>query len=777
MAELQVQYIDPQELKPFADNPRQHSERNIQDIQRSIKKFGFTNPILVRQEDNMVVAGHGRLQSAQELGLDEVPVIYLDFSENDAKLYAITDNRTAETSEWDLVALDELVQSLELGEGELPDTGFYADELEEILAEIDSSSISQGEEQAEVARQTLSQRFLVPPFSVLDARQGYWQERKRAWLALGIESELGRGSTPSTSARAEDPSYREIKGRLLAVPSGSLKPAADYSDGQRGDGRGRLLAVPSGSLKPLDRASATKSQGVKGALAGDERASTGTSIFDPVLCELAYRWFCPPGGSVLDPFAGGSVRGIVAAKLGRRYVGVDLSGRQLEANRQQAETILNGQATVERVVTDPQELTPVQTVEMPELGPIKVKREDLFDFAGVRGSKARAGRAIALQAKGLTAGASRHSTMLGRVARLAEAVEIPARIHVANSKSLTPDQQEAIAHGAEMVPGKANYLKTLVASSRQDAEARGWTHLELGLESDTYTEVNRGQAANIPADTQRVVVCVGSGTGLSTVLHGLDDAGLGSVPVLGVRVGMEGAEKLLDRRGPANWHDRVTFVESSLDYASQAPVRHLGQIELDWYYEAKCLPFLQPGDLFYILAKRTEEQEPSGELRPEWIQGDSRQALPPGEFDFVFSCPPYFDLEVYSEEEGDISNMDYPDFLTAYRDIISQSCQRLKDNRLACFVVGEVRDKKGNYHNLIGDTIQAFLEAGLAYYNEAILVTSLGSLPIRAARMFSAGRKLGKTHQNVLVFLKGDAKQAVEALGEVALDESIFNQP
>ena len=136
MAELQVQYIDPQELKPFADNPRHHSERNIQDIQRSIKKFGFTNPILVRQEDNMVVAGHGRLESAQELGLEEVPVIYLDFSENDAKLYAITDNRTAETSEWDLVALDELVQSLEMDEDELPDTGFYADELEEILAEV-----------------------------------------------------------------------------------------------------------------------------------------------------------------------------------------------------------------------------------------------------------------------------------------------------------------------------------------------------------------------------------------------------------------------------------------------------------------------------------------------------------------------------------------------------------------------------------------------------------------------------------------------------------------
>ena len=69
-ANLQVQYIDPKELKPFTDNPRHHSERNIQDIQRSIKKFGFTNPILVRKEDNMIIAGHGRLQSAQELGVE-----------------------------------------------------------------------------------------------------------------------------------------------------------------------------------------------------------------------------------------------------------------------------------------------------------------------------------------------------------------------------------------------------------------------------------------------------------------------------------------------------------------------------------------------------------------------------------------------------------------------------------------------------------------------------------------------------------------------------------
>ena len=71
----------------------------------------------------------------------------------------------------------------------------------------------------------------------------------------------------------------------------------------------------------------------------DEPAATGTSIFDPVLCELSYRWFCPPGGLVLDPFAGGSVRGIVASKLGRQYVGLDLRPEQVAANIAQAAAI------------------------------------------------------------------------------------------------------------------------------------------------------------------------------------------------------------------------------------------------------------------------------------------------------------------------------------------------------------------------------------------------------------------------------------------------------
>lgn len=152
---------------------------------------------------------------------------------------------------------------------------------------------------------------------------------------------------------------------------------------------------------------------------------------------------------------------------------------------------------------------------------------------------------------------------------------------------------------------------------------------------------------------------------------------------------------------------------------------------------------------------------------PYWHCGDSRDiARTFGcEADFIFSCPPYADLEVYSDDPRDISNMDYAAFLSAYREIISASVACLKRDRFACFVVGEVRDKKGNYRNFVGDTVEAFRAAGCGYYNEAILVTAVGSLPVRAGKQFKAGRKLGKTHQNILVFVKGDGKRAAQYAG------------
>lgn len=150
---------------------------------------------------------------------------------------------------------------------------------------------------------------------------------------------------------------------------------------------------------------------------------------------------------------------------------------------------------------------------------------------------------------------------------------------------------------------------------------------------------------------------------------------------------------------------------------------------------------------------------------PVWVCDDSRNIAKhyAPDMDFVFSCPPYADLEVYSDDPRDLSAMDYPEFVAAYREIIAASCTLLKENRFACFVVGEVRDKKGNYRNFVGDTVEAFRAAGLHYYNEAILITAVGSLPIRVNKQFQSGRKLGKTHQNILVFVKGEGKKAAAA--------------
>lgn len=263
---------------------------------------------------------------------------------------------------------------------------------------------------------------------MLDTRQGYWQRRKKQWKELGLQSEVGRDT------------------------------------GLLGQGMHELAKRKGMNL-------------------------TGTSIFDPVLCEVVYNWFCPESGIVFDPFAGGSVRGIVAEKLGRKYIGIDLSQRQVDANQ------LNGD--------------------------------------------------------------------------------------------------------------------------------------KLG-------------------------VC------------------------------------------PA-WH---------CDDSRNA----------DKYLVDECA-------------------------------------------DLVFSCPPYHNLEKYSDHPQDLSNMNYIDFLDAYREIISISCRKLRNNRFAVFVVGDIRDSKGAYRDFVSQTKQIFQDNGLHLYNDIILLNQYGTAPMTAGGIFKASRKTVKVHQNVLVFYKGDIRE------------------
>jgi DNA modification methylase len=434
---LKVDYLPTLDLIPYANNTRTHSDEQVSQICSSIKEFGFTNPVLI-DEDNGLIAGHGRVMAAKKLGLNQVPTIKLTgLSDAQRKAYIIADNKLALNAGWDDELLKVELEGLKDLDFDISLTGFSDDELDELFGddELDGDYTE--------SNGSLSDRFGVPPFSVLNAREGWWQDRKKSWLALGIKSEEGRDIEP-TNISSKAPAYMQ--------------------------GRGN---------------------------------NDGGSIFDPVLCELAYKWFTPAGGTVLDPFAGGSVRGVVASKLGYQYVGGELRGEQVTANRKQADEICS----------DPM---------------------------------------------------------------------------------------------------------------------------------------------------------------------------------------------------------------------------------------------------------------------PVWVEGDSAKidnSCADVKADIVFSCPPYADLEVYSDDPADISNMAYNDFIDAYRGIIKKSTSLLKEDRFAVFVIGEVRDKKGNYYNFVGDTIKAFTDAGLRYYNEMILITPAGTLPIRAAKSFESGRKIGKTHQNVLVFVKGNGKKAAKNCGPCEFGE------
>ena len=134
-------------------------------------------------------------------------------------------------------------------------------------------------------------------------------------------------------------------------------------------------------------------------------------------------------------------------------------------------------------------------------------------------------------------------------------------------------------------------------------------------------------------------------------------------------------------------------------------------------------------------------------------------------YDFLFSCPPYYNLEVYSENEEDISTMNYVDFLKDYREIIQKSCDKLNDNSFAVFVVGEVREK-GNYVGFVPDTIRAFEDAGMSYYNEMLLLQEPATAAMRAEKSMNASRKVPKAHQNVLMFSKGSPQKAAERMGK-----------
>ena len=240
-------------LVPNARNARTHSDEQVAQLAASIEEWGWTIPVLV-DEAGGIIAGHGRVMAAHRLGIEDVPVmVAAGWSDAKKRAYMLADNKLTLNAEWDLDRLAIEIAELRASDFDISLIGFNESEIDDLF--------KADEDGAETGAGSLAERFMIPPFSVLSARGGWWQERKAAWFALGIQSELGRGENSAKAARrprqpAKAATAESIKGPVgrhmdfrhkdgrkpTAEPGGSKMPAADYRKTHaRGDGRGRAI--------------------------------------------------------------------------------------------------------------------------------------------------------------------------------------------------------------------------------------------------------------------------------------------------------------------------------------------------------------------------------------------------------------------------------------------------------------------------------------------------------------------------------------------------------
>ncbi|MNV43035.1 threonine synthase [compost metagenome] len=185
------------------------------------------------------------------------------------------------------------------------------------------------------------------------------------------------------------------------------------------------------------------------------------------------------------------------------------------------------------------------------------------------------------------------------MAHIAADLGIPCRVHVPWG-NLSPELESAQKMGAEIIQAKPGFNSIIISRARKDSKELGWTEIPFGMECQQAIDLTSFQTINIPQEVNRIVVPVGSGMSLSGILDGVYKYGL-NIPVLGIQVGAD-PNKRLTQYIPEQY--KYELEKSDLHYHERYPSPMFQGIDLDPIYEAKCIPFLKPNDLLWIVGIR-----------------------------------------------------------------------------------------------------------------------------------------------------------------------------
>jgi len=183
------------------------------------------------------------------------------------------------------------------------------------------------------------------------------------------------------------------------------------------------------------------------------------------------------------------------------------------------------------------------------------------------------------------------------------------KVYVNKYTHPTPELSFALEAGATIIKSNSTYDDGAERDAYKFVQgfrnsSRHWALIPFGMQCRTAVGLTSEQVGDIPAGVKRIVVPVGSGITLSGVLRGLRIEAR-DIPVLGVVVGRD-PENTLDLFAPRNWRGMCTLVWSGYPYSYRCKDVMLGDIELDEIYEAKALPYIKPGDMFWVVGKRNK---------------------------------------------------------------------------------------------------------------------------------------------------------------------------